>query len=201
MRIERQRGFTLLEILVGLIVLGFLSLALTQGVRFGVQAWTAQARAVATTGDLDAVDRTVRGLIERMNPGTVTGLTTKVEGTDRSLTFSSVLPQAASNLRTPEADVTLTTDPGHHFLMLWKTHYRNVIVDRPATRTELLGGVDRLDISYWATEEDGSGGRWETTWSQTVPPVLVRMRIVFAKGDPRVWPDIVAAPMRERPKL
>jgi prepilin-type N-terminal cleavage/methylation domain-containing protein len=198
---EGERGFTLLEILVGLIVLGFLSLALTQGARFGVQAWTAQARAVAQTADLDAADRTVRGLIERMNPGSVTGLTTKIDGDARHLSFASVLPRAASGLPTPEADVELTTDASRHLLMLWKPHYRNVIVSRPPTRTELLDGVERLEFSYWAAAEDGAGGRWETTWQQPAPPALVRLRIVFAKGDKRVWPDIVAAPMRERARL
>lgn len=198
---EREAGFTLLEILVGLVVLGFLMLALTQGVRFGVQAWTSQARVVALGDDLDAADRTVRSLIERMNPGGVVGNAAKIEGDAHRFAFASVLPAAAAGLPTPEADVQLTTDAGHHLLLLWKPHYRNVIVDRGYTKTELLDRVERLDLSYWTTEEDGSRGRWEKTWSNAEVPALVRVRIVFQKGDRRVWPDVVAAPMRERPRL
>lgn len=198
---RRERGFTLIEALIGLVVLSFLLLALNQGTRFGVQAWTAQARAVAATGDLDAVDRTVRGLIERMNPGGVAGLASKVEGDDRRLSFTSLLPEASAGLRTPEADVTLTVDAAKRFVLLWKTHYRNALADRPPTRTELLDRVERLDISYWTTSETGAGGRWEAAWSKQELPALVRIRIVFPKGDARAWPDIVAAPMRERPKL
>jgi len=68
----RQSGFTLLELLAALVVLGLLMVAITQGVRFGVQAWQTQARTVDTQGDLLAVDRTLRGMIERADPGQCT---------------------------------------------------------------------------------------------------------------------------------
>ena len=42
----RQTGFTLLEMLVVLVVLGFLMVGLTQGVRAGLALWDAQSRRV-----------------------------------------------------------------------------------------------------------------------------------------------------------
>ena len=62
-----------------------------------------------------------------------------------------------------------------------------------AAERELLSGVDRIDISYF--EDSG----WHTRWQQPGPPALIRIRIVFLDGDPRHWPDIVAAPIREQP--
>ena len=50
----RQSGFTLLEMLVVLVVLGFLMVGLTQGVRAGLTMWGAQTRRVGETADLDA---------------------------------------------------------------------------------------------------------------------------------------------------
>ena len=59
MRRTTQTGFTLLELLAALIVLSLLLVAITQGVRFGVQAWQTQSRACwIARDDLDAVDRT-----------------------------------------------------------------------------------------------------------------------------------------------
>ena len=53
----RQSGFTLLEMLVALVVLGFLVLGLAQGVRTGLALWAAQNRRMSETGELDSVAR------------------------------------------------------------------------------------------------------------------------------------------------
>ena len=198
---NRQAGFTLLEILVALVVLGFLLLALTQGIRFGVRAWTVQARAVAATGDLDAVDRTVRGLIERMNPGSVVGGGAKIVGDASQVSFVTELPAAADSLPTSEADVQLTTDARHRFVLRWTPYYRTVLIQRPPVRTALLNNILRLEISYWQPAAAGANAGWVAAWADVTPPALVRIRIVFPPGDARQWPDIVAAPMRERPRL
>ena len=42
-----RRGFTLLEMLAVLAVLGLLLAGLSQGIRFGLRAWDMQAREVA----------------------------------------------------------------------------------------------------------------------------------------------------------
>jgi prepilin-type N-terminal cleavage/methylation domain-containing protein len=48
-------GFTLLETLVSLVVVGLILSGLAQGFRFGIAAWDAQARLLASGGDLDSV--------------------------------------------------------------------------------------------------------------------------------------------------
>ena len=48
----QQSGFTLLELLVALVVLGFLMVGLTQGVRTGLAMWGAQTRRLGETGEL-----------------------------------------------------------------------------------------------------------------------------------------------------
>lgn len=65
----RRNGFTLLEVLVALVVLGFLLAGLSQGVRFGIQAWGMQTRRVAQQADMDLALRTLQRLIEEADPG------------------------------------------------------------------------------------------------------------------------------------
>jgi hypothetical protein len=42
-------------------------------------------------------------------------------------------------------------------------------------------------------------GRWSSTWRSPDPPALVRIRLHFLPNDAQRWPDIIAAPLRDRP--
>ncbi len=185
-------GFTLLEILVALVVLGFIMTGLAQGVRFGLRAWDTQTRIIDERGELDAVDRVVRRLVERMEPGRDRE-PARVQGTANSLAFTSELPIAAAAIAR-QADVAILVSGGR-LLLRWTPHSR---VQRlgpppPPAEEELLSGVNRVEFSYW-----GPAGVWTSAWTEQTLPALVRMRVVFPEGDRRRWPDIVAAPLRDR---
>ena len=193
-------GFTLLEILVVLVVLGLLMATLAQGTRFGLRAWQSQARLVAERGDLDAVDRSLRGMIERMNPGGYRGERPAFAGNARSMTFRTELPMAAGALASREADVTVAVDRAHRLQLLWRSYYRNPIGPQPAVAEALLlEGVDRIEIGYFQSAAgNGEGGVWLPAWSSPMLPKLIRIRIRFDDPKRPVWPDIVAAPRRDR---
>ena len=193
--IHRADGFTLLEILVALVVLGFLVIGLTEGVHFGLRAWELQARMIGRRQDLDAVDRTLRRLVETMDPGTSADPLT-LQGNPTSLAFTAELPMT-SPLPIRRADVGLGVDAAHRLVLRWTPHLHAIRFGAaPAAQTsELLRGVDRLEVAYWGP---AAGGGWQNRWNQAGLPGLIRIRLIFIKGDPRHWPDIVAAPMRDR---
>ncbi len=190
-------GFTLLELLVGLVVFGFILAGLTQGVRYGLRAATAQTRLVDRNGELDAVDRALRRLLVEADPGSSRDGPT-LSGTAGRISFVSVLPGAVSGFVGQQADVALGLDAARRLVLRWSPHLH---VGRPAgggprpslpvQETEILRDVQRLEIAYW---KDG----WQAGWDENAMPALVRLRIVFPPGDPRHWPDIVAAPVRGR---
>lgn len=188
----RDSGFTLLEILVALVVLGFLMAGLAQGVRFGLTAWGMQDRLIERRGDLDAVDRLLRQLVARMDPGTRRD-PPSIAGTEFRLAFTSVLPIAAGG---EDADVALGTDSRHQLVLRWTPHlHATRTAPAPAPHIEeLLGGVQRVELAYW------QDGRWGRDWSAKALPELIRIRIVFPDGDHRHWPDIVARPVRANPE-
>ena len=195
MNTGRTAGFTLLEILVALVVLGFLMVGLSQGVRFGLTAWGMQERLINQRGDLDAVDRALRQFVARMDPGTRAD-PPRVAGTQAEFAFTAALPSVADG---GSADMLLTVDPAHRFVLRWLPHlHARRTTPPPPPRVEtLLEGVGRVRFAYW--RPSAAGGGWVGAWDGKSLPGLVRIQIVFPEGDRRHWPDIVAAPLRTGP--
>src|SRR5438045_9055207 len=61
---RHQGGFTLLEMLVALTVLGLLMVGLNEGVRTGLGMWSRQARQIGSIAELDSTARILRRLID-----------------------------------------------------------------------------------------------------------------------------------------
>jgi general secretion pathway protein J len=195
MKQGNQAGFTLLETLVALVVLGFLMTGLVQGLRLGVVAWQMQTRNLAEQGDVDASDRTLRALIARMDPGGFSPQRPTFAGNAHGLAFTATLPEAAGALAVREADVTLGVSEGHDMQLLWLPHYRNRIGQPPAPdRVVLRHDVDHLEIAYWQAPKTG----WQPEWIERALPKLIRIRVVPTRGGGHPEPDIVIAPMRDR---
>jgi len=195
----RQTGFTLLEMLVALVVLGFLMIGLTQGVRAGLALWDAQTRRVGETAELDAAARTLRRLLSEIAPPSSAGLATiaasnpELKGGTESLAFVGDLPTGLGI--TQRADITLELSRGR--LVLRWTPHRHELSTAPApppTETELVSNVERLDLAYWGNSPSGQETGWQAQWDGPAIPELIRIRLVFGEKDRRRFPDLIAAP-------
>ena len=194
----RQSGFTLLEILVALVVLGFLMIGLTQGVRAGLAMWGAQTRRVGETADLDAGARVLRRLLSGISLPSAGGFlgassTEKFEALPESLTFVGDLPTGFGTTR--RADITLELHEGR-LVLRWTPRRHEVSTAPPPEpiETELIRGVERFDLAYWGSPSQGEPAGWQSRWDRRDLPELIRVRLGFAKGDRRRWPDLIAAP-------
>lgn len=188
--VDREQGFTLLELLVALVVFGFILTGLGQGLRFGLQAWDRQARAIAAGSDFDAIDHTLRTLLAGLDPAVA------VVGQAHAVAFTSDLPESAAP-PTRHADMLLLSDARGRLVLRWIPHlHAQRFGPAPPSQEEvLLDAIARIDLAYW--DRSGSG-RWLETWKDNNPPALIRVRLVFPVGDPRHWPDIIGAVMRDR---
>jgi general secretion pathway protein J len=198
---SRQSGFTLLELLVALVVLGLLVVGLTQGVRAGLTMWGAQTRRVGETAELDAGARALRMLLGGISAPSAEIVSrgaagaTKLEGRSDRLAFVGDLPTGLGTTR--RANITL--ELGQERLVLRWTPHRHELTTAPEPEpieTELIRGVAHLDFAYWGSPSADQPAGWQAQWDGFNIPELIRVRLAFAKDDRRRWPDLIAAPQR-----
>lgn len=192
---KQPNGFTLLEVLIALAVLGFLFVGLVQGVNFGLLAWTHAVRLTSSNDEFDAVDDTLRHLIENADPGDDLDPAPFSSSANR-LNCITALPSALGPTPHRHMQAALLIDANHRLVLRWRPYVRATRLGSPPpfTETELLRGVSRIELAFWRP-----GSSWTSVWHLPDLPALVRIRLLFPAGDRRHWPDIVAAPRFDRP--
>jgi general secretion pathway protein J len=189
-------GFTLLEVLVALTLLGLLLIGLGQGTSFGLLAFYQQSRLAERGADLDAVDRTLRRLIQHAAPGS-DWEPLEFVGTAHSVTFTTALPVPIGVSPTTRADVQLAVDAAHRLTLVWSAHLHAIRTEPPPAPAAilLLPGVNQIELSYWPARQGG----WTSVWRDSQPPRLVRMRIALAESGAPPPPDLVASTILDPP--
>jgi general secretion pathway protein J len=196
-RSSGEGGFTLLEVLVALVLLGFLLVGLSAGVHTGLGLWRAQRRDLRKTQELDATARILRELltgIPQIPPG---GFAADpqgrrgVRGTAHAFVFVGDMPTGLGTTR--RADIRLKLQ-GKRLVLLWAAHRHELLRQTPPPEeTELVGAVKGLAIAYWGSWNPPQPPTWHSRWPGPGIPELIRVRLFFAKSDPRHWPDLIAA--------
>ena len=183
-----RNGFTLLELVIAVAVLGLVMVGVVQGVRYGLKSWDSQTRQISRTAEIDGVDRVVRDLLEGVQGSQASAF----QGARDQLAFVGRLPLAAGPSRSANIAFAVTAD--HRLVMLWSPHRHatNLVAPR-VVEAELLRNVRAVEFSYWPAADQGGAG-WQTSLTGSLP-TLIRLHFVFMPDDPRHWPDIVAAPV------
>lgn len=199
----RSSGFTLLETLVALTVLGFLLIGLNQGVRTGLGVWHAQARQIGTVAEPTSTARILRTLLAGVPIAPVAsaagGSATAIgfNGAADRLTFVGELPNGFGLAR--RANITLALK-GERLVLSW-TQRRHEPPDtpQPSSDAELLRGVADLRFAYFGVIMPGEPIGWVSQWDGPTLPELIRVELSFVQGDTRHWPDLIVAPQLALP--
>ncbi len=186
--------------LVALAVLGLLLAMLTQATRFGLTAWQAQSTGIDRQSDLAAVDAALRRLVARAVPGRSRSGRPGVHrhggrvplhhhAARRRLRSADAARRGlAARGRIAPAGAARVPSPHAQWLGTPPEPKEDVLLDH----------VDGIRLAYWRVAENGAGA-WDTSWSDTSPPRLVRLHIDFSHKDGRSWPDMVMATIAEAP--
>ena len=205
---RRQAGFTLVELLVAMTLLAFLSITLFGGLRFGARSWEA---VVGSSAERDAIASTQTFLRDRLGQLTLPGpagrrrLANDADADDAGLErgperLEFVAPWlSALSLGGLYRFTLWHEDTGDGRLMLsWQPaeadpEALDELGDLAGERV-LLDGVTGLRLSYYGAVDEGDEPEWLDQWeSPGTPPRLVRVDLAFS--DARlVWPVFVVAP-------
>ncbi len=193
---QRNAGFTLVETLVSLIVLGLIVAGLAQGLHFGMAVWDRQVRSIDRDSGIDSSDRILRMLVSCMVPGDDPH-TLAVQGDAARLAFTAELPLGAPSFPTRLADLTLDSSAGHRLVLHWTPHlHAQRLTPAKSQETTLLSGIRQVTFAYFRPQSGRGPAMWVDHWQSANPPSLVRVHIDL--NDPsQHWPDVIAAPMCE----
>jgi general secretion pathway protein J len=198
--IRRSQGFTLLELLIGMTLVGFILSLLFAGLNLGTRSWEAGEQRMVTSSRQAVVVDFIRRAIEQTYP-----LRWRVGEEDRlafvgeaeSLRFvgTVAMHDGASGNHLIALDL-VDGETGRDLVMRWQLPDPGAPGFEPIEQAEpkvLIKAVQEMALAYFGAQSETEDPAWHDQWiDQKTPPALIRLQLTMENGE--TWPDIVAAP-------
>lgn len=191
----KDAGFTLVELLVVLAILGLLGGLLAAGLRSASEGWQRIVRHNDESEELLAINGMLRQLLSQIYPqraGDSSRSAMRFIGYRDRMEFLAPLAQ-----RFGTADIVRYTMhfPGDGTLRVaWQLDRRFELGQEnfaPPPAEEKLQGLSERTFSYFGAAHDGGENRWWDTWQERrTLPQLLRIRFVW-RGEPE---ELIIAP-------
>lgn len=203
-RKARISGFTLLEMLIALSLLGFILALLFAGMRLGARSWDAGEALVEKSAHMASL----QGFLRR-------GLSQAVPYKWKNKPDMNLAFIGQPGYIRLVAPISVRSGPGGLFLIgldLVQNDNRGQLVMRTAmpdqtmldfsalTNTQgvvLADHVEEISFAYFGADSKDTEPYWRDQWgslnTQQRLPLLIRVRARFSDG--RAWPDLVVAPL------
>jgi general secretion pathway protein J len=200
--VAAERGFTLLEILVAVTLLGLLMAALLGGVRLGVRAWEASGTRLDDDARLSAVQDFLRERLTQARlsetPATTRRPGPAFHGERDRLSFVTLMPEhLGEGLERMILTLAEARDGADLSVEWWPADLGDdpdAVRDAVHSRV-LLAHVAELRLAYFGQVEAKQPPIWSQVWNQPSLPLLVRVQLGFPDRDVRTWPDLIVRPM------
>jgi general secretion pathway protein J len=196
---QRARaGFTLLELLVAITILGLMMPLLYAVTQTGMHAWSRSQSHFHHTMEIQSVQAYLRRQVHQIYPKyQSSGAINAHVAFDGGKAFVQFLvPAVGQGLDGGMLLMKLMVVREGDDLRLVMTQSSELALDEGSelTRTILLKGLKSAAFSYFGKDDLQTLPVWHDSWSgQKGLPKLVRLQATFVDGS-QVWPDLMVAP-------
>jgi general secretion pathway protein J len=201
----RQSGFTLLELLISITLLGLILVLLFGGLRLGVRSWDAAQLQVDGINAVRSVESLLRRQITSAHPyrwKSVPGQRLAFLGERNKISFVAPIPArigggglSAISFEFEQADQRMR--------LLWRVlpvtrqmQDFSELAQAPAVVLAAfdLDGVQDIRLGYFGSDAAGAPPRWLDRWENSMSlPLLIRLQFKMAQGAD--WSGFVVAPL------
>jgi general secretion pathway protein J len=194
-------GYTLIEMLVALSLLGLVAILLNGSFQFGARAWEVTSQEVVRIGEVEGAQGFLRRQLSQALPLTTQTAAAQPDpvfaGGARDLRFSAPLSFHHSDAGLYVFVLGTSTSGSIEDLVLQWQVYRP---DRRLQEMQLaeplvvVADIADLRLSYFGRLDEDADPVWQSEWTAKGLPMLIRVDVAFPRGDRRSWPSFVVAP-------
>ena len=195
------RGFTLIEMLVALALMGMIAVILITSLQLGGHTWQRVMRAAASTEDIAQAQEILRSRLSSLypddRPAAEISKPAFLISDGTSLEFSAAAPEATADgiLR---YQIGVSASSGALEIRSWSDQPGHLASPSDLSAEALLSHVAHLAVQFWLKPE-ATPGRWVDRWESNKVPELIRIDVTFAANDRRRWPPLYIEPRIDTP--
>lgn len=195
----KQRGFTLLEMLVSFVLMSLLLLALFAAFNTMGHGWDAADARITKTEDMRLISDFLRRQIGQAMVLTIQGENEEsvyaFEGTATSLRYAAPLQPLQHKGGVFLVNLTIVDGKAGKALAMRYAPYRPELTweasFKDAKPVLIFDGLKAASFSYFGAKEAGNDPEWHSDWEeQSQYPKLLKLRLADTE---QAWPELVVA--------
>jgi general secretion pathway protein J len=193
-----QRGFTLIEVLIAMTLLGMMVVLLFTSMKICAESWQKGEDKIDDVNDVAAVYQFFQHHLTEARPlwddFSEENKLLSFQGENQALQFVSAFPASAKKAGLQVFSLKLVNDGAEKIILV------SIKPFFPATDGEewrkeevtLLRHVSNFSIQYFTKDESEPSGYWQDNWlNMEFLPSLVKIKI--ERDDGRFWPEMTIA--------
>ncbi len=195
-----QAGFTLLEVLIAMTLLGVMMVLIFGTLRVSVRSWESGEKQAAQVSQLLVLHNFLRSHLTRMKPWeddfSEDEPVFSFQGTEQAIQFVSTLPlhnRGAGGWHKFSLQLTRNRDRADLIVKL-EPFFPPLDNERQAIDdVVLIENVEAIRFSYFGSDEPDEEAQWFDEWlEKSYLPKMIRVEI-RVRGE-KTWPPLVVAP-------